>query len=156
MIYIVWYHLCFYTHTHRDKHIRRMDSKLLTLVICRKRAWVMSKGRVIFMCERNVLPKTEIEANCVFSISKARRRQLLRGLRNGRAGGPLSAATPGWMGPLSGMKPCCLEHPINSPRSMCYPLLVRHMSWYLWLMSHVWWWFQIICATWPCSSPELT
>lgn len=56
--------------------------------------------------------------------------------------GPLRADTPERMGSFSGMKPRCLEHRINSP--ICYPLLLRYMTWYLWLMSHVWWWFQII------------
>ena len=68
----------------------------------------MSQERMTFMCGRNVLPKTQIEVNCVFSIFEGELETFSVRFEGRQGHGSLRADTPGCRGSLSEMKPCCL------------------------------------------------
>ena len=99
-----------YTHTHTPPYIKknreiRIDIKVLTVVIFREGGWVISQEQMTFMCGRNVLPKTEIEADCVFSTFEGKLETFSERLKGWWGCGSLTADTPSWMGSFQRWSP---------------------------------------------------
>lgn len=141
-----------YTHTHTQPYIK--SNRILEHTSRYWRWLSVGKGdeqwpkkRWLSCVEEMFCPKLRLKRTVCSASLRVSWRPFLWGLREGRAMGLWELTPLGEGAPCQRWNPVAWEHPINSPRSICHPLLLSYMTWYLWLMNHVWWWFQIIHAT---------